>query len=232
MRGWAGEPLLGTMAARRWAMSLLGAGLVLVVTIAPLVARETTADDFDRAVDARIIASLGGYHGLLGWLAFPGTPLCAAAVTLVIVVECLHARRLNGAILAVAAVPVSTGLGEELVKPFVHRTYLGTFAFPSGHTTTTMALTATVAVLYVAGPARRRVWRAAALSAALAVTCVVSLAVIALHWHYFTDTIAGAAVGAGTVCALALVLDLRPVRRLLVPPSVAADVRAGARARS
>jgi hypothetical protein len=29
-----------------------------------------------------------------------------------------------------------------------------------------------------------------------------------LRWHYFTDTVAGAAVGAGTVCALALLLDL------------------------
>ena len=27
-------------------------------------------------------------------------------------------------------------------------------------------------------------------------------------WHYFTDTVAGAAVGVGTVCALALVIDL------------------------
>jgi membrane-associated phospholipid phosphatase len=32
--------------------------------------------------------------------------------------------------------------------------------------------------------------------------------VIGLRWHYFTDTVAGAAVGIGTVCALALLLDL------------------------
>jgi membrane-associated phospholipid phosphatase len=36
--------------------------------------------------------------------------------------------------------------------------------------------------------------------------------VIGLRWHYFTDTVAGAAVGIGTVCALALVLDL-PTRQ-------------------
>jgi membrane-associated phospholipid phosphatase len=36
----------------------------------------------------------------------------------------------------------------------------------------------------------------------------VATAVIGLRWHYFTDTVAGAAVGVGTVCALALILDL------------------------
>jgi membrane-associated phospholipid phosphatase len=37
---------------------------------------------------------------------------------------------------------------------------------------------------------------------------VVAVGVIGLRWHYFTDTVAGAAVGIGTVCALALLLDL------------------------
>jgi membrane-associated phospholipid phosphatase len=36
---------------------------------------------------------------------------------------------------------------------------------------------------------------------------IVVVAVIALQWHYFTDIVAGAAVGVGTVCALALILD-------------------------
>jgi len=44
---------------------------------------------------------------------------------------------------------------------------------------------------------------------------VVAVGVIGLKWHYFTDTVAGAAVGIGTVCGLALFLDLPAVRRLL-----------------
>jgi len=36
-----------------------------------------------------------------------------------------------------------------------------------------------------------------------------------LRWHYFTDTVAGAAVGIGTVCGLALILDLPAGWRLL-----------------
>jgi membrane-associated phospholipid phosphatase len=46
---------------------------------------------------------------------------------------------------------------------------------------------------------------------------VVVLGVIAVRFHYFTDTAAGAAVGVGTVCWLALLLDsltsVRPFSR-------------------
>jgi membrane-associated phospholipid phosphatase len=41
----------------------------------------------------------------------------------------------------------------------------------------------------------------------------VVVGVIAVRFHYFTDTVAGAAVGTGTVCGLALVLDLIPAGR-------------------
>jgi len=41
----------------------------------------------------------------------------------------------------------------------------------------------------------------------------VVVGVIAVRFHYFTDTVAGAAVGTGTVCGLALALDLIPAVR-------------------
>jgi membrane-associated phospholipid phosphatase len=44
---------------------------------------------------------------------------------------------------------------------------------------------------------------------------VVAIAVIGLQWHYFTDTVAGAAVAIGTVCGLALLLDRPAARRWL-----------------
>jgi hypothetical protein len=46
---------------------------------------------------------------------------------------------------------------------------------------------------------------------------VVAIGVIGLRWHYFTDAVAGAAVGIGTVCGLALILDLPAARRWLAP---------------
>jgi membrane-associated phospholipid phosphatase len=51
--------------------------------------------------------------------------------------------------------------------------------------------------------------------AACVLGVVVAVAVIGLQWHYFTDTVAGAAVAIGTVCGLALLLDLPSVRRWL-----------------
>jgi membrane-associated phospholipid phosphatase len=36
---------------------------------------------------------------------------------------------------------------------------------------------------------------------------VVAVGVMGLRWHYLTDTIGGAALGTGTACALALILD-------------------------
>ena len=52
-------------------------------------------------------------------------------------------------------------------------------------------------------------------TAAVALACTVSTAMIGLGFHYFTDTIAGAAVGVGTVTLTALVLDLPGPRRWL-----------------
>jgi len=37
--------------------------------------------------------------------------------------------------------------------------------------------------------------------------CAVALAVIGVNWHYFTDTLAGAAVGVGTVVGVSLAID-------------------------
>jgi membrane-associated phospholipid phosphatase len=64
-------------------------------------------------------------------------------------------------------------------------------------------------------PARFRALRILIPAAAGALGVVVAIAVIGLGWHYFTDTVAGAAVGIGTVCTLALLVDLPVVRRAL-----------------
>lgn len=52
-------------------------------------------------------------------------------------------------------------------------------------------------------------------AAACALGGVVAVGVIGLRWHYLTDIVAGAAMGIGTVCGLALLLDLPVARRWL-----------------
>ena len=93
-----------------------------------------------------------GHPALALRLASPGTTAPAVVVSVVAAVACLITRRLRGAVLAVAAVPVAVGLCEVLIKPLVHRTYIGQVVYPSGHTATVFALAATITVLLLASP--------------------------------------------------------------------------------
>jgi len=214
------RPLL-TDSARSWAGAVGVCCAVLVTILGALFAHQATADWLDHAIDSPIITVLGRHQDLAAWLAAAGSLLPAAALTAVIVVACLLVGRLNGAVLAAAAVPAATGLVDGVFKPLVHRTYLGVLTYPSGHTATIFALAATAGVLLVYPPqsARAGALRAFILMAACALGCVVAVGVIGLKWHYFTDTVAGAAVGIGTVCGLALLLDLPAVRRPLARAS-------------
>jgi membrane-associated phospholipid phosphatase len=215
-----GRPLLAA-SARPWAGALLACCAILVAGLGVLFADQARADRFDHVVDSPIITWFGGHQGLVVWLAAPGSPIPAGVLSAAIVVACLLTGRLNGAVLAAAAVPAAAGLNDGLLKPLVHRTYLGVLTYPSGHTATMFALAATITVLLVMPPrpAGAGAVRVLIPAAACVLGGVVAIAVIGLRWHYFTDTVAGAAVGIGTVCGLALILDLPAARRWLARAS-------------
>jgi membrane-associated phospholipid phosphatase len=204
-----GGLLLGG-SGRVWAAWLLAACVLAVVALGAMFKGQTRPDAFDNAVDSPFVSFFAGHRTLLAWLAIPGTLVPAIVISVAIAACCLIVGRLNGVVLALAAVPAAAGLDDGLLKHVFDRTYLGSLSFPSGHTTTVVALTATVAVLVLVPPQRAgtRPARVLLVVAGCVVSAVVASAVIALQWHYFTDTVAGAAVGIGTVCALALVLDL------------------------
>jgi len=228
-----GRPLLAA-SARRWACLLLACCAILVTGLGILFAHQTAADQLDRAVDSPVITWFGSHRGLALWLAAPGSQLPAIALSAAIAVACLCTGRLNGAVLAAAAVPAAVGLNDGLFKPLVHRTYLGAVTYPSGHTATVFALAATVAILLLVRPQspRARALRVLIPVALYVLGVVVAVGVIGLRWHYFTDTVAGAAVGTGTVCGLAFVLDLSVIRRWLAQPDVDGSVSAVAPTRS
>jgi membrane-associated phospholipid phosphatase len=203
--------------ARRWVLALLICCGILVAVLGVLFAHQTTPDSFDHAVDSPIISMFRGRQGLSLWLAAPGSSIPATALCAAIVLACLLSGRLNGAILAAVALPVAVVLDDGLLKHLFHRTYLGQLTYPSGHTTAIFTLAATAAVLCL-GPLRPA--RARALRVVIPVIgCLLGLAVaagvIGLQWHYFTDTVGGAAVGIGVACGLALALDLPATRRQL-----------------
>ena len=209
-----GRPLM-MPSARGWAGALLACCAILVIVPGVLFAHQAAADPFDHVIDSPIITWLSGHPGLAARLADPGSQVPAVLLSAAIVVACLLAGRINGAVLAAVAVPAAVGLNDGLFKPLVHRTYLGILSYPSGHTATVFALAATVAVLLLAPVKSAKVVTLRVLipAAACALGAVVAIGVIGLRWHYFTDTVAGAALGIGTVCGLAFLLDLPAVRR-------------------
>ena len=213
MRNWSGRSLLADQARLRVGGLLAGCAIVVVV-LGVLFAGQGTADPFDRAVDSPVITWLAGRQTLALWLAYPATLVPAGGASLITALVCLARGWLRGAALALLAVPVASGLNDAFLKHLFHRTYLGALTYPSGHAAAAAALAMSLTILLLLAP---RAASAAGLAAVLRwaipavawlAVVVVAVGVMGLRWHYLTDTIGGAALGTGTACALALLLDL------------------------
>jgi membrane-associated phospholipid phosphatase len=206
-----GRPLLRD-ARRTRAWPVLAVCVIVIATLGFLLRGQAQPDGLDFAVDTAMVASFRGHQGVLPWLALPGSTIPLIAVSVAIAVGCLIARRRNGVVLALTAVPVTAFLDDTVLKHLVDRTHFGQFSFPSGHTASAMTV-ATVLGVLLHDPARRtatRAARAALVIAACAVTGLVAVGVIGLRWHYFTDTVGGVALGTATVLTLAFAIDLVP----------------------
>ena len=209
-----GRPLLRD-ARRTRAWPVLAACVIVIAALGLLLREQARPDGLDSVVDSAMVASFGGHQGVLPWLALPGSTIPLIAVSIAIAVGCLIARRPNGVVLAVTAVPVTAFLDDTVLKHLVDRTHFGQLSFPSGHTASAMTV-ATVLGVLLHDPTRpaatrvARVVRAALVVVACAVTALVAAGVIGLRWHYFTDTVGGVALGTGTVLTLAFLIDLVP----------------------
>ena len=210
--------LLLADSARPWAAALLVGCAVLVAVLGALFAHQTTADRLDHAVDTPVVGWLGGHPGLAGWLAFPGSLVPAVVLSAAIAGACLLADRRNGAVLAAAAVPAAAGLTDGLFK------HLGRPHVPGCPHLSERSYRERVRSgcdrrgtaapgARPARPGNLRPMRGLLAGVACGLGIVVAIGVIGLRWHYFTDTVAGAAVGIGTVCGLAFLLDLPLVRQ-------------------
>ncbi|HXW86927.1 MAG TPA: phosphatase PAP2 family protein [Streptosporangiaceae bacterium] len=215
--GGLAAPLLPSGVRRPAVIIALGC-LVLVVTLGVLYAHQSHGRAIDQTVDSWVM----GLHirsGTLELISQLGDAPAMTVMTAALALGCLTVRRLSGAVLAVAGVLLALGLTEAVLKPLVHRTITASHfvTYPSGHTTALFALsTALTVVLVSATP--RRVGPAVVIgviAVAVVVSGAVGMAMIGLGFHYFTDTVAGAAVGIGVVLATALLLDLDVIRRWL-----------------
>ena len=182
----------------------------VTASLALAFAGQARPDGLDAAVDAHVRSGLGQYQEQLRLLTKLGGQVPVAVLTTALILACLATRRWRGAALAGLAVPGAVALTEYVLKPLVGRTILSGYdCFPSGHTTALVALAGTCAVL-LAGPVRPRLPGAVRLLLILGAALIaagVAASMVARGYHYFTDTVAGTAVGIGVVLLTALLID-------------------------
>jgi membrane-associated phospholipid phosphatase len=204
--------------------AVLTAGCALIVAVGAVAsAGKSRGTGPDQAVDSWLRAHLAAHHAVLQAISTYGV-LAADLVAVVIFVAALALGRRNAAALTLVSVILGWALTEYLLKPLVNERINGSLTYPSGHTEAVACLAAIMAVLLL-GPSAMRPRRGlGVLIVAVAAVAVVAVAVsmISLDYHYFIDTVAGAAIGIGVVLGTALTLDRPGVRRRLQPDAPAA----------
>lgn len=195
--------------ARLAALPLITACVAVIAVGGTRYQHQDRPGRLDRAVDDWLLAHGGAHQLAVLLVAQLGVAIPVAVMAGALIAACARRRRWRGAALVAVAVPVASALTELLLKPLFGRTIRGFLSFPSGRATCAFAIAAAIAVL-LASPAAPRLPGRARLGLAVAgfaVASAVAAAAVVMRFHYFTDTIGGAAVGTGTVLATALVLD-------------------------
>lgn len=197
----------------RVAVALLSVCVAITVILGARYWGQSQAGWFDTAVSVRVEAVFGGRTSFfrLIWL---GDQVTVAVTTAVLCLALLRRRRLRAALLVAVAVPGACIATELVLKPFIHRTYFGGLAFPSGHATGVFAIAVVVSVLLInpPRPRPRAGVRALVAGGALALAGLVCAAVLGAKNHYPTDVVGGAAVATAAVLLTALALDRLPGR--------------------
>ena len=191
---------------------------VAVAVLGAFAFHRTQGNAVDRPVDSWLRLQLASHLHVLSDISYLGGGQVVTVLTAVLVVGCLAARQVNAAALTLVSVIAAVGLTEYVLKPLVHETIQhGWLTYPSGHTTSLFTLIAVVGVL-MANPPRWRPrpgLRLLIMLVLILVGCAVAVAMTALQFHYFTDTIAGAAWGTCVALAATFLLDVPAVRRRL-----------------
>ena len=191
------------------AAAVLAFCVTVTVLLGITFAGQRHAGWLDTAVDTPVKSALKRFPALLNVLADTGSLVPVTLMTLALVLACVLTRRWSGAVLAAVATPAASALTELFLKPLVGRTMGSALSLPSGHATTSFALAGTCAVLLLDPPGHRLpgAVRLVLASLALLAATAVAIAMVARGAHYFTDVVAGAAVGTGMVLACALIHD-------------------------
>ncbi len=189
-----------------------------MAVLAAFAVHRSQGSALDRPIDSWLRHHLASHLQLMSDISYLGGGQVVAVLTVVLALACLAARWVSGAVLTVISVVAAVGLTEYVLKPLVHETIQhGWLTYPSGHTTSLFTLIAVVGVLTTDPPGwrPRPGPRLLIMLGLVVVGCAVAVAMTALQFHYFTDTIAGAAWGTCVVLTATFLLDSAGVRRWL-----------------
>jgi undecaprenyl-diphosphatase len=190
---------------RARACATIAVAVAVLAWLGAHYAHHTQAGGFDSAVDGWFTTHVNGRAAL--WVADLGNPPVVVVLTALLVGACAAWRTARGVALAVLAPVIAGCLTEYVLKPWVHRTKFGFYAYPSGHTTGLCAVAFTL-VLVALGPARRQVAAPrATVTVALLAALACGLGLIASDYHYATDVIGGACLSLACVLTIALLVD-------------------------
>ncbi|MCA1683398.1 MAG: hypothetical protein LC685_05375 [Actinobacteria bacterium] len=136
-----------------------------------------------------------------------GNPLPVATAALALSGLSLMLGRRRLAVLAILG-PSLTGVATTVFKPLIGRTLYGYFIYPSGHEGAATAL-GLVSALLLVNVLRTGPWLSASLLAAGAVVTGggMAVALVAVGFHYPTDTVGGFCTAVAVVLGTALVLE-------------------------
>ena len=210
------NPPLIPLCCRRTALVTAVLGWIVAVVLGVRYAGGTTAGWFDNAGFHLMRWLVGNPVPVGKWAVAPPTPATQVLATFssspvtygVIAVTLGYAvwrRRWQVGALAALAPAMCALVTEVIAKPLVDRRHEGYLSYPSGHTVTSVAaLTVLVLAISAGWPARQRlvagvVW--------VVLVVIVAAGLVAMNYHYPTDTIGGVGVALGVTLPGALVAD-------------------------
>jgi membrane-associated phospholipid phosphatase len=215
------HPPLVTARLRVPALLIALLGWLVAALLGVRYAGETRAGGFDTALTHGLRDVVGNPTPLGKWAVTPPTtatrilgtfssPVVTYAVIVAVVLFAAWRRRWEVLGLAVLAPGVCVLL-TELFKPLVDRRHSGYLSYPSGHTVSSVAaLTVAVLAITWGAPAWRTVL--AWIAWLLVVVCVLA-GLVAMNYHYPTDTFGGLGLALGVTLPGAVLADGLSVRR-------------------
>ena len=185
---------------RQWRVELAFGliGLAVVALEGLLVAHRSVAGALDRWLQDIVPGSHAAGYVDVTWFRYPWVVVIGAVIVAAVSLR----RDPRRAIACLVGPPLAVVLGQEVIKPLVGRTLGGSLTYPSGSTTGAAALAA-AAILAV--PPRWK-WVTAVLAASYALW--MTIAVVALRWHFPTDSLGGSILGVAVVLVVDAVAHL------------------------